>query len=198
MWLVVPPVVTFLVSLRLPTYLDRYISLSLPPFLLLVAIGIYQIRPLIWRWIGVVFILFTMGSGLFRVYFDDTVYYRADWRAVGAYLEENVAPTDVIAPWFFQNLIPMYFYYRGDVSPEPIIIFDKARLPNLADTPNPSQKVWVILDHPNYSAHMVGHCQAFDINGLLSLPAAKIWRDEHQDRLSFVEEFPCIRIEVYE
>jgi uncharacterized membrane protein len=194
LWLGIPPLVTFLVSLRLPTYLDRYLSLSLPPLLLLVAVGLYQIRRPLLRLIAIAFIVVTMMTGLLRVYFDATVYERADWRAVGAYLQKNAAPTDVIAPWFFQNIIPMSFYYHGHTPLEPVISFDKVNVPRL----EASQKVWVIIDHPNYSAHLVGHCQEFDINGLFSLPAAKNWRDEHQNRLSFVEEFPCVRIEVYE
>lgn len=198
LWLFIPPLVTFLVSLRLPTYLDRYISLSLPPFLLLVAGGIGSIRLKALQWLLLAFILGAMLTGLYRVYYDPTVYNRADWRGVGAYLEDQAATGDTVTLWYQQYLIPLGFYYHGSIPLKPIISFDKVDLPALLPAKADSQRVWVVIAHPNNSAHLMGHCQPFDMEKLPSLPAAKKWWVEHQDRLSQVKEFPCVRLEIYE
>ncbi len=197
LWVAIPPLVTFLVSLRLPTYLDRYISLSLPPFLLLAAIGISSIRLRILRLGVLALTIGVMLIGLYRVYYDANVYSRADWRSLSAYLEENAATDDIIAPWYYQYLVPLSFYYYGSTPLEPIISFNVVDLPLLPVAKTTSQKLWVIITHPNNSAHLVGHCQAFDIEKLSPPPATKEWRIKHQDRLSEVKEFNCIRLEIY-
>ncbi len=54
------------------------------------------------------------------------------------------------------------------------------------------------MDHPNNSAHLVGHCQSFDIQAL-ALPVAFVeWRVRNQARLIKVKEFPYIHLEIYE
>jgi hypothetical protein len=198
LWLVIPPLVTFLVSLPLPVYLDRYLSLSLPPFLLLVAIGIGSIRLHVLRLVALTLTLGVMLVGLYRVYYDTTVYHRADWRGVGIYLQENAASADLIAPWYYQYLVPLSFYYHGSTPFRPIISFNVVDLPALPAAKTDSQKVWVIIAHPNNSAHLVGHCQDFDMEKMLSQEAATEWRVEVEGRLREVKEFTCVRVEIYE
>jgi hypothetical protein len=196
LWAVVPPAVTFFLSLRLPMYLDRYISLSLPPFLLLTAIGIRRIRPKIPRSVTAALVVSVMLVGLNRVYYDANVYNRADWRGVGAYLEENAGRGDSIVTWNYQDLVPLIFYYHGAVPIKSVMMSNTLNLPVLPSTQTVS-KVWIVIPHVNYSAHLVGHCQPFDIETLLPPAAVREWRAKYQARLSDVKEFPCIRVEVY-
>jgi hypothetical protein len=141
-------------------------------------------------------VLGAMMGGLSRVYYDDDIYQRADWRSLGVYLEENSGPGDVIALFKYHTLVPLYFYYHGLTPLEPIIVLDKVNLPGLPAQTS-AQKLWLVIDYPNDSAHLVGHCQAFDIEKL-ELPAVfKEWRVKHQDRLIEAKPFPCLRLEIY-
>jgi 4-amino-4-deoxy-L-arabinose transferase-like glycosyltransferase len=197
LWLFVPTGLTFLVSLRLPAYLDRYIILSLPPFLLLVAIGLLSIERQVVRFAAAGLMTLFMLVGLQRVYYDTSVYNRADWRGLGAYLAEDRTADIKIALWDYQYLIPLSFYYAGPVPLDPIVSFDVVDLPTLPAPGAATEKLLVVIGHPNNSAHLVGHCQAFDMDQLAAPTIAKKWWTEHQDRLSDVIEMPCIRVEIY-
>ncbi|HRV93267.1 MAG TPA: glycosyltransferase family 39 protein [Anaerolineae bacterium] len=199
LWLVIPPVVTFLVSFRLPTYMDRYLIQSLPPFLLLTAIGITTIR---WQALSLAVAALAvtlMLGGVYRVYYDTQIYDRADWRSLATYLEAHATADDVIAPWYYQALVSLYFYYHGATPFEPIISFDKVALPAYS---SPGQtrprRIWVIIEYPNNSSHQTGHCQPFAEQNLGGIPEAKKWRASQQNRLQERIDFTCLRLELYQ
>jgi mannosyltransferase len=197
-WLFVPLLVTFGISFRVSIYMDRYLMIVFPAFLLLVAIGLESIRPVILRLAVSLLIVGTMFGGLGRVYCDKNVYNRADWRGAGAYLDQNVdAATDTIFALYYQDLVPLHFYYHRTVAIRPIIGGETAGLPELP-AERSGQRTFLIIDHPNISVHLVGHCQAFDVDRITSDVAIKEWRRLNQDRLTRVEEFVCIRVEIYE
>jgi hypothetical protein len=198
LWALAPPLLAFGISFRLPMYVDRYISLSLPPFLLLIALGLVQMRShkLVQMAIAGV-VLAAMLGGVGRVYYDTAVYDRADWRGLGAYLEENSGPGDVIALWKYQTLLALFFYYQGSAPLEPVIIGPQVVLPTLPAEVS-SHKTWLVLDHPNNSTHLAGHCQDFTLEALRLPLAFKAWLEKNQDRLVEVKEFACIRLQVYQ
>jgi mannosyltransferase len=196
LWLLLPPVVTFLLSLRLPMYLDRYLSVAFPPFLLLVSAGIYHLRRPVLRFVIGTVVTGAMLTGLYQVYYDTSVYSRTDWRGVGQYLENNARPGDVIAPWYYQYLIPLTFYYHGQLEINPIITQNSVCLPDSGGQLN--QRAWVIIAHPNDSSHLVGHCQPLDVEVLAGPPAAANWRRVNQSSLAEAVDFSCIRLEAYQ
>ncbi|MDH4135744.1 MAG: glycosyltransferase family 39 protein [Anaerolineae bacterium] len=196
LWMLLPPIVVLLLSLRLPMYLDRYLIVAFPPFLLLVSAGIHRFRQPVLRFaIGTV-VTGAMLMGLYRVYYDTSVYSRTDWRGVGQYLESNGKPGDVITPWYYQYLVPLIFYYHGQLEIRPVIVQDKVNLPNSASPL--SQRAWVIIAYPNDSSHLVGHCQPFDMKVLGSPPAAENWWRVNQVNLVEAVDFSCIRLEGYQ
>jgi mannosyltransferase len=196
LWLLLPPVVTFLLSLRLPMYLDRYLSVAFPPFLLLVSAGIYHLRRPVLRFVIGTVVTGAMLTGLYRAYYDTSVYSRTDWRGVGQYLENNSQPGDVITPWYYQYLIPLVFYYHGQLEIMPLIVQDKVYPPDSVREPN--QRTWVIIAHPSDSSHLVGRCQPLDMETLESPPAAINWWRVNQVNLVKAVEFSCIRLEAYQ
>ncbi len=198
LWAVVPPAMTFLISFRLPMYIDRYISLSLSPFLLLVANGISSVRPQQLRLATAGLSISAMLVGLGRVYYDTSVYDRADWRSVGAYLEANAKAGDVITTWNYQDMVPFMFYYHGVAPLKPLMIMNEVNSSTLPGSQTAAQKMWVVIPHPNQSTHLVGHCQPFDIEALRPPAAVREWRQQYQAKLNTVKEFSCIRVEVYE
>ena len=196
LWLLLPPIVTFLLSLRLPMYLDRYLIVAFPPFLLLISAGIYHFRQPVLRFAIVAVVTGTMLVGLYRVYYDTLVYSRADWRGVGQYLENNGQPGDIITPWYYQYLIPLVFYYHGQLEIRPLIVQDKVYLPDFATQPN--QRAWMIIAHPHDSSHLVGRCRPLDMEVLESPPAAINWWHVNQVNLVKAVDFSCIRLEAYQ
>jgi mannosyltransferase len=196
LWLLLPPIMVFLFSLRLPMYIDRYLIVAFPPFLLLISAGIYHLRQPVLRFaIGTV-VSGAMLVGLYRVYYDTSVYNRADWRGVSQYLENNGQPGDVIALWYYQYLIPMVVYYHGQLEFRPVIVQDKVYLPD--STSQPNQRIWMIIAYPHDSSHLVGHCQLLDMEVLDSAPAAVDWWHANQGNLVKAVDFSCIRLEVYQ
>jgi len=197
LWGFVPPLVAFWMSFRLPMYVDRYISLSLPAFVLLIALGLYQLRSQRLLQIGVMaLVLGAMLGGLWRVYYDLNVYNRADWRSLGAYLEEQAGSGDVIALWKYQTLLSLFFYYHGSLPLKPIITGPQVDLPKLSPQAG-EHKVWLVLDYPNNSTHLAGHCQDFSLPAL-NLPIVfQEWLDNNQHRLVEVKEFACVRLQIY-
>jgi mannosyltransferase len=196
LWAAIPPLLTFLLSFRLPMYIDRYISLSLPPFLLLIGAGVGSIRPRIVRLAATTAVFGAMSVGLYRLYYDANVYFRADWRSVSAYLEESAGSEDIIATMQYQDLVPFLHYYHGPALIKPIIVFDQLNFPEPPVVPTDSKRLWFIIPYPNSTTHLVGHCQAFDMEMYPTL--IQEWRADYQDRLIGVEQFPCIRVEVYQ
>ena len=197
-WLLVPPVVAFGISFRLGLYLDRYLMVAFPAFLLLIAIGMASIRHRALRLTVSALILGAMLAGLGRLYFDRTVYDRADWRSVGAYLAEAVDPaTDRIVALYHQDLVSLHFYYQLAVPIEPVVSFAAVDLPELS-AEGTKGRVYFVLGHPNTSVHLVGHCQAFDMDKVTPDAAIREWHGGNRDRLVQVREFTCVRVEVYE
>lgn len=196
-WLLIPITVTFFISFRFHTYMDRYISLTLPAFVLLIAAGIGSIRSTRWQNSFILAVVIFSLAGLLQVYYNPSVYYRADWRSVGQFLQQETSAEDIIAPWYYQDLLPLNFYYYGHSAFAPVVTFDQVALPPLPDTPG-TQKIWVIIAHPNNSAHTVGHCQDFDTQKISSPPITKNWLIQNQNRLRLVKSFPCIRVELYQ
>lgn len=197
LWGFMPPLTAFWMSFRLPMYVDRYISLSLPAFLLLITLGLDQWRSQKLLRIAIIsVVLGTMLGGVWRVFYDPQVYYRADWRSLGVYLEEHTESGDVIALWKYQTLLALFFYYHGSVPLTPIITGSQVDLPKL-----PSQagdhKMWLVLDYPNNSTHLAGHCQDFSLTAL-NLPLAfQKWLANNQNRLVEVKDFACVRLQIY-
>lgn len=197
-WFVLPPAVTLALSLRLPMYVDRYMIVSLPAFVLLMAVSLDRIPRQSVRRLAMAGVLAAMLWGTGRIYTDDAIYERADWRAVAAYLEEYVDPAqDQIATKNYQDLIPFYFYYDGSVPIGPLVSFNQVSPPALP-SPDSGRRFWLVIPHKNVSIHLVGHCQDFDAAMFESTPELWAWYTASQDRLVAVIEFTCIRVEVYE
>jgi len=106
------------------------------------------------------------------------------------------APDDVVAPLYAQSLVPLGFYFKGQTTFAPIVVLHDINLPPLPASGS-SQKLILLLDNPNDSSHLAGHCQPFDLVARGTPPEVIAWRDSIRPRLSDVREFPCLRLEIY-
>ena len=199
-WLFVPIVTTFLISLRFPMYMDRYLIVALPAFLLGLAEGLSTIRLPGFRRLATATVFLCGFLSLVRVYVDRTTYDRADWRHLGSFLDSNVDSLhDTIATLNYQDLIPLHFYYHGLTPIQPIIGNTDVRLPD--DTQSHQNGTegyfWLVIPHQNHSNHLVGHCQSFESEPFTSQADVILWRDSLAPDLISVQQFTCIRLERY-
>ena len=117
-WLVVPPVLTLVVSLVQPVWLMRYLIVSLPAFVVLVAVGATRARR---SWVPVaVTAVLVASSTLYLVvdYYPSKQRWDVDWRAASSYLAESSAPGDavIVQPTYGRNLLA--YYARQDGHPD--------------------------------------------------------------------------------
>lgn len=194
-WLLVPPIVTLAISTRVPMYMDRYLIVSFPAFLILVSYGLMNIRQKLYRQIAILAVLGSMLFGVSQIYFNDVKYERTDWRSAGNYLEEIAATSNPkVFTLFWQNLVPLHFYYHGELPIDPLVIDGKAYLPE--EKEGGPEETWLILPNQNDTSHQYGHCEPFDDNTLNT--DVLEWRNKNFEKLIDVKTFECIRIEIYQ
>jgi len=114
-WVLMPLLLAYLISMRRPMYDERYLILVMIPYLLLVARGIAA--PLGWRRFGLGGGLYMMAIGLVLIssavalghyYFDPAYAKSPDWRGLVRYLRQEFQPGDVVV----QNMPdPSLTYY---------------------------------------------------------------------------------------
>jgi hypothetical protein len=177
----------------------RKSSVSLPAFLIILAISIFGINNSVWRWIIGLLVISTMLLGLWKVYNDTDDYSRTDWRSLGEFLDHHVKPEeDFVATLYFQDLVPLHFYYHGQEPIKPIIVLNNVFLPEHPLNKISRRRLWLIIPYPNSSVHLVGHCQPLDLEGNSFNELVRNWRHKNINRLIQVYEFNCIRLEAYE
>jgi mannosyltransferase len=116
-WLVLPAVLTVLVSLIRPFFLSRYLIVCLPAAMLGVAAGVMRVHPRPLRWLlGAAISLLSILATHTYLHRGNDVYHE-DWRSVTAYILDHAQPGDGI---FFTPLARMpYEYYRSQRNPIP-------------------------------------------------------------------------------
>lgn len=199
-WLILPIATTFLISFRFPMYMDRYLIVALPPFILALANGLATLPSLGHRRVATTIVVLFELVSLARLFSDRSTYDRADWRQLGSLLEENVDPVyDRIATLNYQDLIPLHFYYQGRTSVRPIIVGRDVHLPDraLSRPDGGDAYLWLIIPHPNHSNHLVGHCQSFESEPFTSWADIIFWREQLAPNLARVYPLTCIRLERY-
>jgi mannosyltransferase len=199
-WLLLPITTTFLISFRFPMYMDRYLIVALPPFVLALANGLAKIPVPNFRRVVTAIIVICELVSLTKLFTDRYTYERADWRQLGSFLETNVDPIrERIVTLNYQDLIPLHFYYHGKTRIQPIIIGSEIHLPDRSSLQLDDREayLWLIIPNPNQSNHLVGHCQPFKSEPLTSLNKVKLWREQLAPNLAGVQSFTCIRLERY-
>jgi 4-amino-4-deoxy-L-arabinose transferase-like glycosyltransferase len=196
-WLVIPILLIWLISLDLPIpqkrslYVDRYLLMTLPALLVAVAWALSALseRPAR-RWLGAAVLLAVAvisGFTLLNLYGDDS-YWREDWRSALADLRLEAREGDVVLgrP---DHLLPLDYYgpdgltfaeLPASVTEEALLeAFDQEMGRRLALNGPASGRAWLITHFYNNDAH--GFPQAR--NQLMSeLPASslhELWMDAH-------------------
>jgi mannosyltransferase len=94
-WALLPPLVVYLISLRIPVFEDRYLIYIVPPFYLLVALGLTLLRAYSngLASLGLIFILTINFTGLWQ---QQSRPIKADFRAAATYLSKQSPPPETI------------------------------------------------------------------------------------------------------
>lgn len=200
-WLSIPILVTFFLSLRIPLYMDRYLMVAFPAYILLLSAGIDQLHSSRLRLLATIGLILVTLIALAQIYWNRSVYERADWRSVGVFLEENVEPEqDIVATLYYHDLVPLHFYYMGTVPIRPVIVQDEIHLPPTGRrTPGEEEaRLWLVIPNPNPTEHLAGHCDAFKDADFIQEERIIEWRRDLQPSLIATHHFACIRLEEYE
>jgi mannosyltransferase len=116
-WLALPPLLLYLISLSKPLYIDRYVIWIGPALLLLLAQGVAALAQ-IWRPLGAAALVALLAAGLLAGWRQMQTPIKSDFRAAAAYVEAQRQPGDVLLFQMPYNRI-VYEYYAG---PQPAAI----------------------------------------------------------------------------
>ncbi len=168
-WLLVPTLLTYLISLDWPVpqkrsiYIDRYLILSLPALLLLVSWGLNTLtrhRP--WaQWVVLVLIAVPVGLSLNNLYFNPD-YAREDWRAALAQVGTSWSAGDGMLMDASQPLLVSYYQSQPvDYKVIPFLFeeaererYEREEMPLMMESlAQQWQRVWFISAVNNVNAH---------------------------------------------
>ncbi|HSN76576.1 MAG TPA: glycosyltransferase family 39 protein [Anaerolineae bacterium] len=110
-WLLLPPLLLYLISLNKPLYTDRYVIWIGPALLLLVAQGVAALAT-IWRPLGRIALAALLAVGLLAGWRQMHTPIKSDFRAAAAYVEARRQPGDLLLFQMPYNRI-VYEYYAG-------------------------------------------------------------------------------------
>jgi mannosyltransferase len=201
-WLIVPMLLTWLISLDLPipqkrsVYMDRYLLTSLPAFVILVAQGLVLLADRSERLAAAAGASLVVPAVLALVHlYYDPLYAREDWRSAMSYLDEERQPADLVLLRPSQTVPLVYYGDRSTPFEELPFLFDEdekkeflahAIEPTMADAARRWDRAWLISAFENTNAHG----WPLERNAALSQAgeqdAIKKWLDAHYDRLQEV------------
>ncbi len=171
LWLV-PILLSLVVSLRRPIFIEQTLLWSTLPYYLLVALGIRRLGTVEgeqWAWlrrpvqavfVAAILVISTTSLVSYYFYFE-----KEDWAKAASYVAENVEPDDLIvfhATWvqlpfdyYFRHFeqpnalrgLPVDLFGRGELEP----VMTEADLPQLRALAEEHQRIWLIYSHDWYT-----------------------------------------------
>jgi len=94
-WLLLPPLAIFLISLNRPIFTDRYLIWIGPAFYLSVALGAAALWRL-WKPIGVLAVVAVTGIAVTGVYYQAATPIKSDFRDAAHYVQAHLTPGDLV------------------------------------------------------------------------------------------------------
>ncbi len=113
LWTLLPPLIVYLVSLRVQVYEDRYLIYIVPGFYLLVVLGLTSVRQYSPRLAGLCLGL-TLAINLLGIWQQQRQPIKTDFRAVAAYLSSQPQPPSPIMVQMPYLQHTLAYYYKGD------------------------------------------------------------------------------------
>jgi mannosyltransferase len=172
LWAFLPPLLIFLLSFRRPTYVDRFLILSLPPFLILLSAGMTAMKKR-WLWIlfGFFVVVLTMRS--IQMFHLPKYLQKEDYRQVSEYLRNHVGDNELVVVRILQMMIPFLYYELGDIEVKPMEI--NREVYDLNQMAKGYEAVWLVYQiHGQDHASALGTRREF-LPEMESDPIASAW-----------------------
>lgn len=144
---IVPVTMTIAVSLLKPLFVDRYLLICQPFFVLLVAIGISETLP---RPALIATLAIMLALGLHQDYSYYRYFEKTDWRGGVHYIAANARPSDalIIYPQSYRPLVDYYLRQPADAEESPAIIFpSRASLEDYIRSETTPDQIYQLLEN---------------------------------------------------
>jgi mannosyltransferase len=157
LWAFLPMVLTFLLSLRRPVYIDRFLILSAPALLFLIAAGVASLRER-YALASAALLVALFGFSAIRFCFQPGQE-KEQWREAAAYLS-RAAPDEAIIVRVLQIVVPLSVYYDG---PLPLEAMEVNRtVTPLSQLAIGHKGIWLVYWNAAADAHRVATSPPFD------------------------------------
>ncbi len=113
LWVLLPALLVYLISLRVQIFEDRYLIYIVPAFYLLVIIGLLRVR-LYSSWLAGLCLGLMLTFNLTGIWQQQRQPIKADFRAAAAYLASQPAPPSPIMVQMPYLQYTLDYYYKGD------------------------------------------------------------------------------------
>jgi len=173
--LALPLLTTFLLSLRRPTYVDRFFIGGLPAFLLLATAGLERL-PRLGRWI-VILILLSVGLWGVARFRLDAVFAKEGWREAATWIQAREQPGDALTLRQFQHVVPMRYYYRGALELKAVTLNEHTT--PMEELAAGHTRLWLIARARHHDAHHLAWSEPYHPERDELEPAVSAWLAEH-------------------
>ena len=117
LWLLVPPLLIYVVSLGMPIFTDRYLIWTLPAYCALLACGIVALNRTWWpAGVAIALVIFALNG--WSMYLQASQPIKADLRAAAAYVRASHQPGDAVLYQIPYNRYTFSYYASGRAEPE--------------------------------------------------------------------------------
>lgn len=117
LWLLLPPLLIYAVSLGMPIFTDRYVIWAMPAFLALLACGVVALARW-WRPLGLGLAAVILALNVWSVYLQASQPVKSDFRSAAGYVVARYRPGDVIMYQIPYNRYTFTYYASGKQDPE--------------------------------------------------------------------------------
>lgn len=190
--LVIPFPLMFAASLFRPMYVDRYLTVFLPPTLLLMLIGLRTVR-LRWGYILIGVVIVT-GVANYAVVFARDRIEREDWRGAAAFIEAESLPGDAVLHETPENILMLLYYlHDGDMEHGWLLAGAEPEEHPEDEYKNPVSRLWVIHADPDIEVHRLGLLPDFDPFRPQHFFMSD-WLIEHRDQIVLRKDFRGLKV----
>jgi mannosyltransferase len=187
LWLGFPIGFLFLLSLKRPYYVDRYVMASLPAYLLLLALGIVAWRNCVPRLLATAGVVVSMLWSTIRIVGDDPYFAKEDWRGGAAAIDAQLEPGDMIVFQDDETSIGMSVYRTKEW---PYLILGASEASKLLqEALSQNRRVWLVWRSPHESNHRLSKSAPFDVFEEATFPV-RGWLGTHRDQVALDLRLP--------
>jgi mannosyltransferase len=186
LWLLLPILFVWLLSQRLPIYVDRFFIVSLPPLLLLV--GTVSLCPRRWARGIMILVLLVTTAAAARLWLDPNMV-KERWQDAAELVAQQEQPGDVLVMRDFQTSIPFRVYYRGDLELQTVTT-NRESIP-MDSLAAGHKRLWLVYRQPFASSHQLAGSEPINWQDEVD-PLIAEWMHKHNERLSLEKSFPGI------